>query len=202
MIVGNFHTDVTFSIFVKLTVECILDSGMNKSKQEIFLELYEPIHDRFERFCRARVYGNMEYNDLMNDTLLIAFEKFDTLRNQKAFLSFLCGISVRVIGNHHQKKKEYRIHKEDQVFSIPDRHADAQRDTDVHYLYQALASLNEDQREGIILFEITGFSIKEIAEIQGASESAVKQRLKRGREKLIEIMTFESSHKTGEVKNG
>ena len=31
-------------------------------------------------------------------------------------------------------------------------------------------------------------------EIQNSSESAVKQRLKRGREKLIEILTFESDY--------
>jgi RNA polymerase sigma factor (sigma-70 family) len=69
-------------------------------------------------------------------------------------------------------------------------------------LHKALALLPEAQKECIILFEISGFSIKEIMEIQRASESAVKQRLKRGREKLIEILTFESDYKTEEVKNG
>jgi RNA polymerase sigma-70 factor (ECF subfamily) len=48
----------------------------NKQQQH-FLKLYEPLHERFERFYRARVFGKMEYhylmNDLMNDTLLIAF---------------------------------------------------------------------------------------------------------------------------------
>ena len=51
----------------------------------------------------------------------------------------------------------------------------------------------------LILFEISGFSIKEVAGLQAASISAVKQRLKRGREKLTEILTFESEYKTGEV---
>jgi DNA-directed RNA polymerase specialized sigma24 family protein len=63
-------------------------------------------------------------------------------------------------------------------------------------LYEALAQLPHEQRESIILFEISGFSIQEITVIQNASESAVKQRLKRGREKLMEILTYESSLKT------
>ena len=63
-------------------------------QQEKFLRLYEPIHDRFERFCRARVYGDMEFRDLMNETLLVAFEKFDTLKSKDAFLSFLFSGSV------------------------------------------------------------------------------------------------------------
>ena len=45
---------------------------MIKERQKRFLALYEPNHDRFERFCRARVYGRMEYQDLINESLLIA----------------------------------------------------------------------------------------------------------------------------------
>ncbi len=175
---------------------------MTKTKQAIFLELYEPIHDRFERFCRARVYGNMEFRDLMNDTLLVAFEKFDTLKSTDAFLSFLFGISVRVLANYNQKKREDRFEKTTETFLIQDENANTQQDADVHFLYQALATLTDDQRESILLFEISGFSIKEISQLQNASESAVKQRLKRGREKLTEILTFESTLKTGEMHHG
>ena len=171
-------------------------------KQQAFLQLYEPIHNRFERFCRARVYGDMDFRDLINDTLLVAFEKFETLRSQQAFLSFLCGISIRLIGNHHQKKKTSRFQTSDAVLDILDVNANPQETADVHYLHRALAQLPEEQRECIILFEIVGFSIKEIVEIQGASESAVKQRLKRGREKLTEILTFEAVVTTREQDHG
>ncbi|MCE2743197.1 MAG: RNA polymerase sigma factor [Fluviicola sp.] len=175
---------------------------MSKKKQEQFLALYEPIHDRFERFCRARVYGNMDFRDLINETLLIAFEKFETLKSSDAFLSFLFGISVRILANKNRKNKEDELKEDKVLFLIKDQHADSSKSTDIYFLHQALAQLSEDQREAIILFEITGFSIKEITEIQQVSESAVKQRLKRGREKLTEILTFESSLKTGEVQHG
>ncbi len=175
---------------------------MTLTKQEKFLQLFEPNHDRFERFCRARVYGNMDYQDLMHDTLLVAFEKFESLKSETAFLSFLFGISVRLLANYNKKKKEVGLNQEDKSLLIPDRNANTAKDAEVHFLHQALAQLNDDQRESIILFELSGFSIKEIAEIQDASVSAVKQRLKRGREKLTEILTFESSFKIGELQNG
>ena len=38
---------------------------MKESKQDYFLKLYKPIHDRFERFCRARVYGGMEFRGVL-----------------------------------------------------------------------------------------------------------------------------------------
>ena len=170
---------------------------MSNAKQDEFLTLYEPVHERFERFCRARVYGNMDYRDLINESLLVAYNKFETLRSKEAFLSFLIGISVRILSNNYQKKREERWsaatekHKQDFAIGV--------NDPDIHFLYEGLSHLKEEQRECLILFEISGFSIKEIAEIKSASESAVKQRLKRGRDKLTQILTFESSHKTGKA---
>lgn len=164
------------------------------SKQEEFLALYEPVHERFERFCRARVYGNMEYRDLMNESLLVAFEKYETLRSNDAFLSFLIGISVRILSNHHKKKKESSI-TESEDGLVPGQNDGV--DPDIHFLYEGLSHLNDAQRECLLLFEISGFNIKEIAAIQSVSEDAVKQRLKRGRDRLKKILTFESNHKTG-----
>lgn len=169
---------------------------MIKSKQNRFLALYEPIHDRFERFCRARVYGEMEYTDLMNDTLLVAFEKFDSLKSDDSFLSYLFSVAVRLLANSNRKMKPERMESNETEQRIPAMDS-TEHSMEVHLLHRALAELNEDQREALILFEISGFSIREIVEIQGASESAVKQRLKRGRVRLAQILSFESELKTG-----
>lgn len=164
---------------------------MNKKKQEEFIALYEPVHEQFERFCRARVYGDMEHGDLINETLLASFDKFETIRNKQAFLSFLFSVAIRILAKNHRKKRTSELH-ESQWESIMDQSIPPDISADVHYLYSALGMLSEDQREAIILFEITGFSIKEISAIQEASESAVKLRLKRGREKLRELLTRQS----------
>jgi RNA polymerase sigma-70 factor (ECF subfamily) len=174
---------------------------MNKQKQEEFLRLYEPVHERFERFCRARVYGTMDFRDLMNETLLVAFGKFEGLRSKDAFLSFLFGVSVRILRNHHQKIREGKIMPNHER-QMADQGNDPQQLADVHFLHEALAKLPDEQKEAIILFELSGFNIREIAEIQEASETAVKQRLKRGRDKLKEILTFQASPLKGEINHG
>ena len=176
-----------------------------KEKQERFLQLYEPIHDRFERFCRAKLYGRttvMEYSDLINDSLIIAFEKLDTLKSEKAFLSFLFGIAIRILSNHTKKKKEERLTFDGQSLGVPDVNDQTALSAELHFLYKALNQLNDEQRESIILFEISGFSIKEIAELHQSSESAVKQRLKRGKEKLLLILEDNEIIKEKEVTNG
>lgn len=173
--------------FYTYYIERQLRMKVDKKKQKAFLELYEPIHDRFERFCRARVYGDMDYKDLMNETLLRAYQKFDTLRSQEAFLSFLFSISVRILSNNNRKRKTSSL--EDIDTQLIDS-GSSDSSTEIYLLHKALAKLPEEQRECILLFEIAGFNIKEICAIQNASESSVKQRLRRGRIKLKEILTY------------
>lgn len=167
---------------------------MLKRKHIRFLRLYDPVHKRFERFCQVRCYGEMAPEDLMNETLLIAYEKIDELQSKEAFLSFLCGISIRVLANNNRKMRPESaadFPKEVTAYTLTDAEAEK------HFLYEALHMLQPDQQEAVILFEITGFKIREIAEIQNTTEDAVKQRLKRGRERLKEILTYESHHQTG-----
>jgi RNA polymerase sigma factor (sigma-70 family) len=170
-----------------------------KQKQEEFLALYEPVHERFERFCRARVYGNLDFRDLINESLLIAFEKIETLRSKEAFLSFLIGISIRILANSNKKKQEEYVYNINQFDDLMDENTSPESQVDVYFLYQALSMLPDEQQESLILFELSGFSIKEIAEIHQVGESAVKQRLKRGREKLAELLTPTSSINKGEL---
>lgn len=159
-----------------------------------FLDLYRPIHERFERFCKARVYGQFDFRDLMHETLLVAYQKRNELKSKEAFLAFLFGVATRILANQNRKIKE-TIFSASTLAYHQAQYSD--NEVDIHFLYQALGQLNVEQKEAIILFEISGFSVKEVAEIQAVSESAVKQRLKRGRDRLIEIMNYESVIKTG-----
>ena len=60
---------------------------------------------------------------------------------------------------------------------------------EIEQLYAALNELPEIQKESIILFEIVGYAIKEIAALHKVSENVVKQRLFRGRNQLKLILT-------------
>ncbi|MCB0644730.1 MAG: RNA polymerase sigma factor, partial [Phaeodactylibacter sp.] len=124
---------------------------MADDKQAKFLQLYEPVHDRFERFCRARVCGQMDFRDLMNDTLLIAYQKLDTLQSDQAFLAYLFGICIRVVANHLRKKREVLYVADETINNIPDP-SRADIGAEVYILHQALAKLPDDQRESIILY--------------------------------------------------
>ncbi len=160
----------------------------NEKRQKHFLSLYKPIHERFERFCRVRANGAMDFRDLVNETLLVAFQKFEGLQSEKAFLSFLIGISIRILANHRRRQRRFEPISEitQQELYSPAR---SEQLAEVHILYQAIAKLPVAQKESIILYEISGFSIKEIAQLHGVTIEAVKKRLQRGRKRLAELLT-------------
>lgn len=159
------------------------------------MSLYKPVHARFERFCKARVYGEMDFKDLMQEAVAVAFEKFDELKNKDAFLHFLFGISIRILSNSNRKIKEEQWAAGFENHAVND--PEAEKQLEIEDLYKALGKLPEVQREALILFEISGFSIREIAALQESGEDAVKKRLSRGRQELAKLL----SEQTVLVKN-
>ena len=55
-------------------------------------------------------------------------------------------------------------------------------------LYMALATLSPKERSAVVMFYMSGYSIKEIAGITSSSEDAVKKQLSRGRDNLKTIL--------------
>lgn len=167
---------------------------MAENKKIAFMKLYEPVHEKFERFCKARVYGQLDYKDLMHDTIVIAYNKFDTIKEPKAFLHFLFGVAIRILSNNSKKKSLDYTENLHQLEFITNEKTDIERTIELEHLKIALSRLPEDQRETLLLFEIVGFSIKEISHLQQIGESAVKQRLSRGRQNLVQILSPKSTN--------
>jgi RNA polymerase sigma-70 factor (ECF subfamily) len=139
--------------------------------------------------------------ELASCTIATAYERFETLRNPDAFVSFLFSIASRT----HQKN--YRKSK---IFSFLDSSEDRweaqstnpEDSTDVRILYELLDKLPAKQKEAVILFEINEFSLEEIQSIQGGSLSGVKSRLKRGRESLKKLADMNLAPSYQQVSEG
>ncbi|MBP5994499.1 MAG: sigma-70 family RNA polymerase sigma factor [Crocinitomicaceae bacterium] len=151
---------------------------------------YDPVHARFERFCKARVYGEMDFKDLMHDTLVVAYEKFNKVQHADAFLYYLFGIAIRLLSNARKKKRALLTKDGNLVANELIVYNLSEQQFEHEVLYAALAQLPEIQKESLVLYELSGFSVKEIAQIHGCTEDAVKQRLSRGRLALIQLLSL------------
>ena len=157
--------------------------------QTRFLELYEPIHTQFYRYCEVMVKNNEMAKDLQSDVILAAYESFGKLRNPESFKFYLFGIARNIFRKNLKRNKvqtKYEMSNHEQQH---DDSASMEMNVDIRLLYDKLDMLPVKQKEALILFEISGFSLKEIKDIQGGSLSGVKLRLSRGRQKLKKLLS-------------
>ncbi len=168
-------------------IEAEISDG-SLARQQRFVQLLEPVHDRLYRFAYALTRSRGEARELMADTMLKAFEQFDSLKSEEAFLSFMFTIARRTFKRQQWRSRLFRpveegfFDQQDAAQSAPDQNVD------VELLGKAMERLPDSQREAIMLFHLSGLSLEEIRSIQGGSLSGVKNRLKRGRAKLAKLL--------------
>lgn len=160
----------------------------NTERQQRFMALVEPVYDKLERFCRAITRNSDEAKDILGETLLQAYQGFDSVRHNTAFLSFLFTIASRI----HKKRTRRAIFQRERDHIIhygtatqgqaPDIAAD------IALLYDAIRRLPDKQREAIIMFELQDLPLEEIRRVQGGTISAIKVRLLRARRKLAAML--------------
>lgn len=155
-----------------------------------FWGLFAPLHDgalvTARRLCR---HGD-EGNDLLQEAILRAFEKLHTLRDEERFRSWFYAVLLSVHRTRARRSfwKRFLSLEGQREQGFDPVGGDLRRQTEdeagAERAARALALLPDVQREAVVLFELEGFSIEEIAALQTSSIPAVKSRLARGRERL------------------
>lgn len=152
------------------------------------------MHARLDRFVKSMVWDREEAKDIISETILIAFENFGKIRQKEAFLYYLFGVASRLSRNYWRKKSLLGFLSLDKAEQLPD--VNNESEIMLWELNAALDKLPLKQRETIVLFEVSGLSIKEIVKVQGGTESGVKSRLLRGREELAILLEREGIRNT------
>jgi RNA polymerase sigma-70 factor, ECF subfamily len=160
-----------------------------ESQRERFRRLMEPVHERACAFARGLARSRADGDDLFQAAVLRAYERVDSLRDDGAFRTWLYRIVVSVHRNHVRSAwwRRWSPFRDDHLEREAHyREADRAPESaaSVKRAREALAKLPSAQREAIVMFEIEGMLVDEIAAVQGVSASAVKSRLTRGRERL------------------
>ncbi|HEX4452574.1 MAG TPA: RNA polymerase sigma factor [Kofleriaceae bacterium] len=160
-----------------------------ESPRERFRRLMEPVHERACAFARGLARSRSDGDDLFQAAVLRAYERVDSLRDDGAFRTWLYRIVVNVHRNHVRSAwwRRWSPFRDDHI-EREAHYREAARAPEsvasVRRAREALAKLPAAQREAIVMFEIEGMRVDEIAAVQGVSASAVKSRLTRGRERL------------------
>jgi RNA polymerase sigma-70 factor (ECF subfamily) len=148
------------------------------------LRLLGPLHDRARLTARRLCRSSADGDDLFHETVLRAYDRLDELRDEAKFRSWFFAVLLSVHRARHRRDFWRRLSPLGALAREPSRAAEAEGLDGAERMARALATLSAVAREAVVLFELEGHSLAEVAALQGQSLSAVKSRLARARARL------------------
>ena len=140
--------------------------------------------DSILRYAYTYLHNMSDAEEVLQDTLvqfLKTAPEFENENHEKAWL-------LRVAGNLSKNRIEYnKIRETDEL----NDELVAEEREDLTFVWEAVKSLPVKYREVIHLFYHEGYQTAQIAKILGRNESTVRSDLRRGREKLKEVLKGE-----------
>lgn len=151
------------------------------------MELYNPIKDQLERYCLAITRNREDAKDLLSETILQTYSRIDSIKDKSKFPNYIFRVAKRI--DIKMKKKISTTQSLDTLkIEKKDTNSNVDIRLDIKIMYEALSKLSIKLKQAVILYEISGFSMKEIAEIEECSLSAAKIRVMRGRNELTGLL--------------
>lgn len=147
-------------------------------KKEQLGQLIIASEDTLYHVAKTLLYNDADCADAIQETIVKAFSKLDTLRQDAYAKTWL----IRILMNEC-----YAImRREKRVISLEDYTPEevSEENADYSDLYEAIRHLPEEARLSVTLYYMEGYSVKEIAKLMDTTESAVKNRLARARARL------------------
>ena len=156
--------------------------------------------DRLHNFLYRYTHNHEDCEDLVQETFLRVYRSRQSYKRIAKLSTWIYTIALNLAKTMYKKKQRMRtfsIHEDetnpdDRAFDIED--TSILQDEKLHLknsmgeLEKALAELNDDFREAIVLRDIQQLSYEEISEITGTPMGTVKSRINRARVQLQEMI--------------
>ncbi len=153
-----------------------------------FEELYKRYADKVYRKCYSFVYNQEKAEDFTHDIFLKLIFKIGTFKENSKFSTWLYSITYNYCMDQIRvNKKEAKVPLADN-FDLEDHDDDAEIIAmQTSGLKKSLQKMPSDEKALLLMKYQDDFSLKDIAETLNISESAVKMRLLRSKEKLRKL---------------
>jgi RNA polymerase sigma factor (sigma-70 family) len=155
-----------------------------------FEELYDRYVDKVYRKCSSFVKNEAQAEDFTHDIFLRVVLKLGSFKEHAKFSTWLYSITYNYCMDQVRQVKRQAEVALDENFDLADDGYDAElAEIQAQGLKKALQKIDPDERAILLMKYQDDFSIKEISETFKITESAVKMRLMRTKEKLKKIYT-------------
>lgn len=165
-------------------MDMLLVKRAQKGDTEAFIQLIENHKISLYKTAKSYLKNEDDVADVMQDTILSAFEHMEDLKSVRYFKTWITRILINQCNDLLRQRKRCVLVEwaEDTQNVAPENDRG---------FYELLEELPENYRTIFLLYYGEGFHTKEIAQILEMNENTVKSRLKRGRKKLEQVLCFE-----------
>lgn len=163
---------------------------------DAFAELVHRHRDRLWAVALRTTGDREEAADAVQEALVSAFRRAEGFRGDAQVSTWLHRIVVNACLDRMRRQKSRATvplpEDEDRFGALADEPAAgdpaevSERRTDV---LRALAALSVDQRTAIVLVDMEGYPVEEVAAMMGCAPGTVKSRCARGRARLVPLLS-------------
>jgi RNA polymerase sigma-70 factor (ECF subfamily) len=151
-----------------------------------FVEAYRAIRTDVERFALFLERDRDRATDLVYDAIDNALRAWSRIGTAEALRAYCITAVLRA--HRNGKRREERFVRGCLDDLVAPSHLSPEEATDVQLVRDAIAQLPDIERIALVLAEIEGWPLNDIATELGIGLSAVKMRIKRGRDRLRIVM--------------
>ncbi len=150
---------------------------------DCFEKVMEKYSDMIYRIAYANVRVKADAEDVFQEVWCRYYQKNKTFESEEHRRNWLINVTLKCCKKIYSSVRFKRTVLTDDVFMLENKLPE--RDFEI---YHAVIHLPEKYRTPIYLYYYEGFSVNEISEITKTNASTVRSQMKRGREKLKEIL--------------
>jgi RNA polymerase sigma-70 factor, ECF subfamily len=159
-------------------------------------------HARFVwRVLLAHGVRKSDVNDATQEVFIVVHRRIDDWDPEQASArAWLHAIAIRIAANHRRRahlRRETSDENLEPQISSADPCRDVERSRLREKLYEILGTLPAEEREVLVLFELQGVPIREIAEIVGSPSRTVYKRLYTARRAVADALRSGGDHDSG-----
>ncbi|WP_428667970.1 RNA polymerase sigma factor [Runella sp.] len=167
------------------TDEQLVRLYVDTQRNPFFEELYDRYADKVYRKCLSFVKDQAKAEDFTHDIFLKLIVRVGSFKENSKFSTWLFSITYNYCMDQLRTTRKLAEDELTEGIDLIDDSDDInEMEMDAKRLREVLGGLSHEERTIVLMKYQDEFSIKDIADTFGLTESAVKMRLKRTREKL------------------
>ena len=159
-------------------------------------ELAGRLLERVRCACRYMAGAHSDWEDMVQIVMIEILRSAGTFVGESTLESWAGTITMRTLWRRIRSRERYRevirLFRESRIEPPPARGGTAEEQVDIRVIRSRIAHcldrINANQRVCLVMKFVFDHSVKEIAQVTGAPENTVKDRLKNGKEKLRRFM--------------